>query len=228
MKVNLPCSNQQSSIIHYNNAKETVELTKLADSMFDIINKESKRKIPQLTKDVFKRYILTIQAMNQHPEHDMAFIGVDTNLWNIPYFFANLVFPARASLVNETGYPSMIDTDIKYVDEEFITNNMALTYEEFEQVSSWMLQAVGLNDLKYETMSQLRLSVTFSDVMNNLVEDGRIHYMLGEEEKFYFYVGGNSLWNKSEMQTKIDDYIIHRFAVKWRAALHNTHISSDK
>lgn len=193
------------------------ELKNIAAEMFKVMKSTSKNNIPAFTEEVFKRYILTLHAMNQHPEYDSNFIGVPTERWMVPNLFSNLVFPCAASAVADAKFPSLIDTNLQLVSDVDVEKYEALTHSEFEMVTSWIYGLLGYKSNEYQTMAKLRMRVTFSSIIDNLVEDNMIHWGVHQEKPFYFVSGNISVWDRSELTTHISDYILARFTAKWHS-----------
>lgn len=197
-----------------------VSLSNVSEMMYKVMT--SSMKSTPLTLTMFKRFILTIQLMNEFPEDNTILLGVPASKWEIPTLFANLVQPSSVKVVNEIRFPNLIDTDVRYMSDEDMESLVALDFVQFNGVISMIESLIYGKKLTTQTLPSLRAPKRLSDVLDNLVEDGKVHFNLSEEKPFYFIRGGLSIWAKSELTIGVADYIMSRFTYKWNTLLRGT------
>lgn len=218
-RINIP-SNDNLGLLsdpnkHLNIAQGSVE--GVSDALYEIVSKYKLNKDNKISKDDWCKFMATLQSFNELPDYSFEYQDEDFANWNVPEIFANLIFPLRVTCGAGDGFPNLINRDVYFTTEEQSDEYQdAMNHAEWNIFMQKLAAQIKRDSLPMVSLSKILTRVDYAEAITKFVEDGKVHFNLGEESKFYWPVHPEvKLWNPIDLNTNIVQYIVYRFQVNW-------------
>lgn len=194
---------------------EDGSLTNLADAMFDYIKSNFYRENKDLTRDMFKSYIITLMDMNRH--HGTGkFNSTRMEEWSVPNLFADLVYPEKVTWKGLSEMPNLIETEkVKFVSDDDLERLSSLNHDEFVYVRTQLLKTAGQKKFEESPMVTFRAVKGFDSIMDEIVEDNRVPFRLDEDKRHYFMKVDMHVWGNALLYSTVYEYILFKFKRNW-------------